>query len=309
MISTLERFQGCLVGLAVGDAMGAAVEFKARGTFPPVKHYQSGGPFNLLAGQWTDDTSMALCLAASLIEKRGFDPIDQLKRYVRWFREGYQSSTGFCFDIGNTTRASLEDFENIGGPYRPDPEELATGSNGSIMRLAPVPMFFYRNPQQAVEQSANSSRTTHPARDAVDACRYLGCLISAALSGIDKKNLLAPFYASAEDYWQSYPLSAAIQSVAAAGYRHKDASEIHGDGLAAHCLEAALWAFDHTSDFASGCLLAINLGEDTDTTAAVYGQIAGACYGLQGIPPAWREGLFEFDRIAQTAADLLASAV
>ena len=308
MISTLERFQGCLVGLAVGDAMGAAVEFKERGTFPPVTYYQAGGPFNLLAGQWTDDTSMALCLAASLIEKRGFDPVDQLKRYLRWFREGYLSSTGFCFDIGNTTQASLEDFENTGAAYRLEPDET-TGSNGSIMRLAPVPMFFYRKAQLAVEQSANSSRTTHPARDAVDACRYLACLISAALSGADKSSLLVPFCAPAENYWLEQPLSTAIQSVANADYRHKDASAIHGDGLAAHCLEAALWAFDHTSDFASGCLLAINLGEDTDTTAAVYGQIAGAFYGLQGIPLAWREGLFEFDKIAQTAADLLDLAV
>jgi ADP-ribosyl-[dinitrogen reductase] hydrolase len=106
----LSRYRGCLLGLAVGDALGTTLEFSPPGTFRPIDDLIGGGPFHLKPGQWTDDTSMALCLATSLIERRGFDPIDQLERYVRWWREGYLSSTGACFDIGSTVRSALMRF-------------------------------------------------------------------------------------------------------------------------------------------------------------------------------------------------------
>ncbi len=107
----IELYRGCLLGLAVGDALGTTLEFRRPGTFEPIINMVGGGPFRLQPGQWTDDTSMALCLAESLIECKGFDPVDQLRRYCRWHREGYLSSTGICFDIGGTTRAALERFE------------------------------------------------------------------------------------------------------------------------------------------------------------------------------------------------------
>jgi ADP-ribosyl-[dinitrogen reductase] hydrolase len=110
-VDRLTRYVGSLVGLAVGDALGTTLEFSRPGSFDPIEDMVGGGPFRLLPGQWTDDTSMALCLADSLIEKGGFDPIDQLTRYTSWFREGYLSSTGRFFDIGRTVRTALERFE------------------------------------------------------------------------------------------------------------------------------------------------------------------------------------------------------
>jgi len=112
-----ERYRGALVGLAVGDALGTTLEFKRPGTFAPITDMVGGGPFGMKPGQWTDDTSMALCLAENLIECRGFDPVDQLTRYCRGYREGHLSSTGRCFDIGNTTRTALERFEETGEPF------------------------------------------------------------------------------------------------------------------------------------------------------------------------------------------------
>lgn len=96
----IDRYRGCLLGLATGDALGTALEFRPSGTFTPVTGMVGGGPFGLKPGEWTDDTSLALCLAESLIERRGFDPVDQLERYSRWFMEGHLSSIGTCFDIG-----------------------------------------------------------------------------------------------------------------------------------------------------------------------------------------------------------------
>ena len=139
-----DRYRGALLGLAVGDALGTTLEFKAPGTFKPITDMVGGGPFGLEPGQWTDDTSMAFCLAESLIEKRGFDPKDQMDRYCRWWKEGYLSSTGTCFDIGITVRTALAHYLRSGEPFAGSTDPLTAG-NGSLMRLAPVPLAFRRN--------------------------------------------------------------------------------------------------------------------------------------------------------------------
>jgi ADP-ribosyl-[dinitrogen reductase] hydrolase len=304
MTSLLDRYNGCLIGLAIGDALGAPVEFKKAGEFKPVSTFESGGSFNLSAGQWTDDTSMALCLADSLVEKAAFDPIDQLERYVKWYREGYMSSTGHCFDIGTTTEAALKDFESTRQPYR-DAASLPKASNGSIMRLAPVVLAFRQNPQTAIHFCGLSSKTTHPAKDSVDACRYLGALMWGAINGEKKEVLLSKNYFPLLEKSNDEPLSESIQAIAAGSFKKKNPPDIKGTTYATDCLEAALWAFYHTTDFEHGCLKAVNLGDDADTTGAVFGQIAGSFYGFQSIPPEWREGLFASKLITDTAMKLL----
>src|SRR4051794_13885888 len=127
-----------------------------------------GGPFGLPRGAWTDDTSMALCLAESLVDRRGFDPIDQLQRYVRWYRHGHWSSTGRCFDIGNATRSALHRFERTGEPFPGDADTHAAG-NGPLMKLAPVALAYAAHPRRAVRNAAESARTTHGAPEAADA--------------------------------------------------------------------------------------------------------------------------------------------
>ncbi len=192
-METIERYRGSLLGLATGDALGTTLEFSPPGSFEPLEDMVGGGPFGLEPGQWTDDTSMALCLAESLVECRGFDPVDQLRRYLRWYREGHLSSTGSCFDIGNTVRSALLRFEKTGEPYCGSTDPGRAG-NGSIMRLAPVPLFYAHNPREAIARSGESSLTTHGARTAVDACRYLGGLIVGAAGGAGKEELLVPRY-------------------------------------------------------------------------------------------------------------------
>ena len=301
-----DRFRGALLGLAAGDALGTALEFT-----PPGPHgltdMVGGGPFDLLPGQWTDDTSMALCLAASLVERRGFDPADQMDRYLRWFREGYMSSTGHCFDIGNTVAAALRRYARTGDPYAGSTDPYTAG-NGSIMRLAPVILFHAQDARQALRRAADSSRTTHGAATAVDACRYLGGLIWGALHGEDKEALLAPGYAPVTGLWQAEPLAHEIHEIAQGSFRHQAPPKIRGTGYVVQSLEAALWAFYHSGGFADGALLAVNLGEDADTTGAVYGQLAGAYYGAAGIPADWRAKLTRRDEIEALADRLYALA-
>jgi len=285
-----ERYRGCLLGLAVGAAVGTALEFRSPGTFKPITDMVGGGPFGLQPGQWTDDTSMALCLAESLIVCDGFDAKDQMDRYVRWMEEGYLSSTGMCFDIGNTVSVALRRYTQTGEPNAGSTDPHSAG-NGSIMRLAPVPMFYGQDFVEAVTKSALSSRTTHGATAAVDACGYFGGLLYGALNGASKEALLSDHYQAVPGYWQAKPLCPEIDRIAGGSFKDRQPPEIRGTGYVVASLEAALWAFFRSDSYRDGCLLAANLGDDADTTAAVYGQIAGAFHGEKGIPEEWREKL------------------
>lgn len=305
--SMLTQFRGALLGLAAGDAVGTTLEFKPPGSFMPITDMIGGGPFHLLPGQWTDDTSLGLCLAESLVERQGFDPRDQMERYLRWYRQGYLSSTGACFDIGGTTSSALHRFERTGEPFSGSTDPQAAG-NGSLMRLAPVPLFFAADAAQAIHYSGKSSRTTHSAPNAVDACRYFGGLLWAAIHGAGKEEFLAAGFAPVPGYWEIHPLTPAIAEVAGGSFKRKQPPEIQGSGYVVRSLEAALWAFYHSQDFRHGCLLAANLGDDADTTAAIYGQIAGAYYGENGIPAEWRQKLALCERIEQLADGLYALA-
>lgn len=299
-----DRCIGALVGLAVGDAVGTAVEFKKPGTFAPVTDMVGGGPsFHLKPGQWTDDTSMALCLAESLTTLEAFDPVDQLQRYVRWWKEGHLSSTGKCFDIGNQTRDALTEFIATGKPQN-GPTGQYNAGNGSLMRLAPVAMAYWGKPQLAIDYAGESSRTTHGSIDCVDACRYFSALLVGAMHGRSKKELLSPAFSPVDGLWTAAPLSAKVAAVAAGSYHSKKPPEIRGTGYVVECLEAALWAFATTSDFESAILAAVNLGDDADTTAAVCGQLAGAFYGVKAIPQHWIEKLAQRDTIMKLATAL-----
>jgi len=298
-VSVEARYRGCLLGLACGDAVGTTVEFQPRGTFARVTDMVGGGPFHLEPGQWTDDTSMALCLAESLLEKKGFDARDQMERYCRWSNEGYLSSTGVRFDIGLTVSEALSRFRTNGEPYSGSRDPLSAG-NGSLMRLAPVALYYAPDRDVAVRYAAESSRTTHGCDEAVDACRYFAALLVRALAGAGKDELLA----EDTDSFGDRPLAPAIEAIARGGYREKTADEIHAGGYVVHSLEAALWCFSRAQDFEEAILTAVNLGEDADTTAAICGQIAGAFHGVDAIPAGWIRKLAMRERIEELADGL-----
>ena len=291
------------MGLAIGDALGTTLEFKRPGSFKPITEIVGGGPFGLKAGQWTDDTSMALCLAESLIECRGFNPKDQMDRYLKWYREGYMSSTGICFDIGNTTRSALQRYAATGETFSGSTNSNSAG-NGSIMRLAPVPLYYANNPALAMQYCRNSSLTTHGARECLDACKYLGALIIGAVQGRDKASLLNPLFHPIDGFWNKEPLCGKMLPIAEGSFKRKKPPEIKGTGYVVDSIEAALWAFYNSHSFEEGALLAVNLGDDADTTGAVYGQLAGAFYGESGIPKKWLNVLFDQAMIKKIAEEI-----
>lgn len=299
-----ERYRGALLGLAAADALGTTVEFKPSGTFEPLGTIVGGGPFNLNAGEWTDDTSMALCLADSLIEKGGFDPVDQMERYCRWWKEGYLSSNGRCFDIGITVSGALSHFLRTGDPFGGKDPNAA--GNGSLMRLAPLPLFFAVQPELAVGYSAQSSYTTHGSKEAADACRYYASLMLGALAGKSKDELLADSFEITSGLWAEEPLEPKIAEIAAGSFKSIGPPNISGaGGYVVPSLHIALWAFFHTDNFRDGALKAVNVGHDADTYGAIYGQLAGAYYGESGIPAEWREILAHRDLIVQMSERLM----
>jgi len=292
--SLQERYAGALVGLACGDALGTTVEFKPRGSFVALRDITGRGPFALRAGQWTDDTSMAMCLAESLVEKR-YDVHDQMTRYLRWWREGYWSATGRCFDIGHTTRAALERFERDASPYAGSAEPDTAG-NGSLMRLAPVVLYFHPSAEDVLRYAADQSLTTHAAPEAVECCQLLAHALSRALAGLGKEILL--------DGALAWLREDRVAAIAAGEFRAKPIAAIRGSGYAVESLEAALWCVHHTATYQDAVLTAANLGDDADTTAAIAGQLAGALYGVEAIPKEWRQVLHRREDILALARRL-----
>ena len=263
---------------------------------------------------------MSLCLAISLVVRGDYDGYDQLVRYKWWFRDGYMSSTGACFDIGAATRNALVEFEarqrDHCEKYQVPKEEIdylcLTGNsglfktncgkkdaagNGSLMRLAPVPLFFFRHPPSAVRYAGESSLTTHGDPRASDACRFYSALIVAALHGEHKDDLLSSqFLRKHQDWFAGEKLTESIMEIANGSYKNKPRGYddgIRGKGFVGASLEAALWVFyNDDNSFERGALAAVNLGDDTDTTAAIYGQLAGAYYGFPALPSRWSRQVY-----------------
>lgn len=284
---------GALVGLAVGDAVGTTLEFTRRDRYH-VTDMVGGGPFRLHPGEWTDDTSMALCLAETLLEKKYADSVVFRNKLLKWYREGYNSVNGVCFDIGNTTRYALEQYALHGADWYGNTHPEAAG-NAGIIRLSPVAIFFHRNFAQAFYNAKKQSIATHGAGEAVSSAQFLSYLLVLLINGHPKDTAFAPHV---------LPLQPRVMIINAGEYKEKSRDQIRSSGYVIDTLEAAMWAVWNTDNFHDAILLAANLADDADSVAATAGQLAGALYGWSGIPQEWRDKLVEHDRIASLAAEL-----
>jgi ADP-ribosyl-[dinitrogen reductase] hydrolase len=303
-----DRRRGALIGLAVGDALGAAVEFRRPGSFAPVTGYRNGGPHGLEAGEWTDDTSMALALADS-IASVGWDVNDQAGRYVQWWQTGKYSVNGRCFDIGITTRSALGNYVATKNARASGDRSDRASGNGSIMRLAPVPIRFgplYPGRLDELSRLAEeSSLPTHASEQCVSACRYLATLLAALIQGEDRDEVLSPDWNPLKQLDRLQPLHPLIQEVAQGSFRQKQPPAIQGSGWVVKSLEASLWAFHDADAFEEAVLRAVNLGDDADTTGAICGQLAGAYWGESQIPASLRSGLARIDMLENALAGIL----
>ena len=287
------KLAGAFVGLAVGDAVGTTVEFRDRDTFTPVTDMVGMGPFNLPVGCWTDDTSMALCLAESLIKYPELSAVDLLTRFSEWRYNGVNSSNGRCFDIGNATSKAISNFNKTGQII--NNTEFFSAGNGSIMRMSPAVIAHYDNESEAIRVAVEQGRTTHAADNCIHACELMAYILLNAIYATNKEQL---FNIKPLEHWGSE-----VKHI----LRTLDVERDHvsSSGYVIHTLHAALWCVNHTDNFKDAILLAANLGDDADTVAAVTGQIAGAFYGLSDIPDDWKIKLYDFSRFIDLTEELI----
>ena len=192
MINLEERALGGFLGLACGDALGSVVEFCPRGSFRPLTDMRSGGKFRLPKGHWTDDTSMAICLAESLVANPEFDPLDQMNRYYEWADTGKNSSLPHTFGIGKQVAFMLGEFKRTGNPYTTRTDAKYSG-NGSLMRLMPVILRYHQNHENVLKYAELSSKTTHATSEAIQSCQYFSTLILRIFQGLPKEQLCINF--------------------------------------------------------------------------------------------------------------------
>jgi ADP-ribosyl-[dinitrogen reductase] hydrolase len=218
-----------------------------------------------------------------------------MRRFVAWWQEGEYTPVGRCFDIGGATAAALGRFQRTGDPLAGSTSEQEAG-NGSLMRLAPVPIFAHQDSEFCRTLAAQQSRTTHGAPQAADACVFFADLLRRAIQGEAKQTLLAPQGIAAHEQ---------VRIVAAGGWQGMHRDQIRSTGYVVDTLEAALWAVSQTHCYRDAVILAVNLADDADTVGAVTGQLAGAIYGMSSIPARWLEKLAWKDRLLACADNLL----
>ena len=219
--------------------------------------------------------------------------------------EGHHSSTGRCFDIGSTVLQALADFSEHGDPDRSGASERQSAGNGSLMRLAPVPLVL--RARSGARDRDVRGQLADDARASGGGGRLPLLRRPAARRdrGPPKDTLLAPRFSPVPESWSREPLAPAIAEVAGGSFLEREPPQIQGTGYVTRSLEAALWAFPRTTSFERGALMAVNLGDDADTTGAIYGQLAGAFYGVDAIPSPWRNKLALRETIESMARRLL----
>ena len=277
-----DKCAGTFVGLAIGDALGAPVEFNKRGTFQPVTGYRKGGRFDLPSGAWTDDTAMALCLADNLLENSGLNTHDLLSRFCRWAEHGENTSTGVAVGIGQNTLRALGDFRRNGNLYA-QPFGRKNDGNGSIMRLAPIASFYAHDLDQAIASASEQSLTTHSSNIAEESCELLAELLVRIVNG----EVAEQVFRSVITMDWCDPLASAFS----VPLQELPSEAIRSSGYVVDTLHAAMWAVAKTDKFEDAVMHAVNLGDDADTVGAVAGQIAGAIYGYSGVPKSLKDGL------------------
>ena len=308
-----DRYRGLLLGLALGDALGAPAQHRRAGSFPPVGDLIGGGPYDLPRGAWTDDTALPLLLADSLLATGRFDARDFVQRCQRWQREGYLSSTGQCLGITATTARALAQAQWRGKPFAGS-HDPARAEKEPLLRAGVAVAFALADPAEAIALAAEVARPTHQAPVALDACRYYAALLIGALQGEPKTRLLEPNYTPVPGLWERRPLKREVAAIAAGSWRTEAGVTGNqpgdgGGGTALDGLVVTLRALARGTGYRDTVLPAVNLGEDADTNGALAGQLAGALYGARGLPPHWLGGLVAADLVTRSADRLLEAAL
>lgn len=280
-IKAIDRFKGSMLGLAVGDALGAPWEFQPipkKGIADMVENDISRLR-NIKKGQWTDDTALALCIADALIKNKKIEYRAIMDNFVKWLFQGFMTPQGCSTGMGTTTMEAILDY-NMTGNYFSGKEEAEKAGNGSIMRIAPLALF-YTNKYDTSFICAQSSLLTHATPECVEGCALLGKIISRCFYYKSKEDILF------DGHWKYDFKEDHINSLIDGKWIKLNKEELRGSAYVIDTLQIAFWCFYHTSSFEDAVKTAVEIYGDTDTQGAVVGQIAGAYYGIESIPEKW----------------------
>lgn len=298
------KFKGTLAGLAVGDALGAPLEFMSFSQIQ-IKHgtvteMLGGGWLGLRRGECTDDTAMMMCLAESLADKGKLEVEDVVQKYIAWYKSQPKGITntirhmlGILSDGSSVEEASQKAMEVSG---------YCGFDNGTLMRCAPIGLLYYRNVEGILRESMREARITHNDLRAGSASAALNLLISLALPGDKGKEEIIK---EADKILEENTLGVLNVIPPLAGREEKDIQCLEGAG---ETFEAALFFFSRTESMEDCLIQVVNRGGDTDTAGAVAGALCGAFYGLEGIPARWLNLLKDKNLILQLARRLLSRA-
>ena len=296
-----ERFVGCLLGLAVGDALSVPTHYQRAGTFEALSDLAGGGVFALPRGHWTDDTALSLCVAKSLLECKAFDIVDQVQRFGRWQSRGYLAAGRHCAGITPFTARALH-RRLKDAPMPALAEGLDNREPAPLSRAAPIVMFHYSRPIQAVALAAEAASAFEAAGPVPDAMRLLAAMVAQRAAGRTAGAGAAAYELSV---FGSDALSPALEALLE---RDPTLPPTGGSEPVLFALAAARWALAGSGSFRAGALRASNFGGDSDVIGSVHGQIAGAFYGHASIPSAWLGALARQSEIEILAERLFAAA-
>ncbi len=297
------KVYGAILGFVVGDALGVPVEFNSRESLRknPVIDMREFGTYNQPKGTWSDDTSMTLCTMESFLV--GVDYDDMMFKFSNWLTDGYRSAHGEAFDVGIGTRNALYNFAadvpavNSGGG-----DEFDNG-NGSLMRMLPLVFYTMGMPlKKKFEIVENISALTHAHVRSKIACAVYVQFASELLKGYKKEKALRQTMIHINDFYGKEKELINFKRIQSEDIHTLKEDEIKSSGYVVHTLEAVLWSFFTTNTYKECVLKAVNLGEDTDTTAAIAGGLAGIYYGSQGIPQNWINSVVKLDDIQKLCA-------
>lgn len=300
-----DRPLALILGVAVGDALGVPVEFKKRGTFY-VTDMQGYGTHNQPAGTWSDDTSLTLALADNLLAGGDSPDLESIAwGFTEWYDKAAYTPHGKVFDVGNATAEAIKRLKKGVAPEKAGGTGERDNGNGSLMRIAPLTFYMYgiREAEERFRIVREVSSITHAHEWSVAACYIYVEMLNKLRMGRKKK---AAYAELREDFARGVPFISKATLGKFVRILENDIStlpeeEIRSSGFVVDTLEAAFWCFMTTDNYKDAVLKAVNLGDDTDTTGAVTGALAGLAYGLDSIPQEWREQLAAYDEVRRIA--------
>jgi ADP-ribosyl-[dinitrogen reductase] hydrolase len=290
----LNAIKGALLGLAIGDALGVPVEFRDRSAIQkkPVTDMRGYGTYNVPAGTWSDDSSLTFCLAEALAKEFDINIVGE--NFIKWLRHNYWTAHGVVFDVGITTRAAINRIA------AGTPPEFAGGShedengNGSLMRI--LPLVFYiqdKSIKERYQLTKLISSITHAHIRSVVSCFYYLEFARLLLNKTDKFSIYKQLKTDVPEYLHSLSINSKeisrFDRLLKSDIYELSEEDIYSSGYVLHTLQASIWCLLTTDSYKDAVLKAVNLGEDTDTTGAVTGGLAGLLYGYENIPAAWLE--------------------